>query len=140
MRYAELRFSTLQSNTRRLLAMMALGVSAFVAGCAEANPLGRQPVSGRITVEGSPLAAGAVMLDPGSEREGTAVGATIRDGAFTIERDQGPTPGIYKVRIYASSDVQAPVPAGSSNRKPRPMIERIPALQRTNRGNRRDPG
>ncbi|MDR3618003.1 MAG: hypothetical protein P4L85_01540 [Paludisphaera borealis] len=67
------------------------------------------------------------MLDPGSEREGTAVGATIRDGAFTIKRDQGPTPGAYKVRIYASSDVQASAPAGSSNRKPRPMVERIPA-------------
>lgn len=66
------------------------------------------------------------MLDPGSGREGTAVGATIRDGAFAIERDDGPTPGTYKVRIYASSDVQAPAPAGSSDRKPRPMVERIP--------------
>lgn len=71
------------------------------------------------------------MLDPGTEREGTAVGATIQDGAFSIGRDQGPTPGTYKVRIYASSKIQAPPPPGSSNRKPRPMVERIPARYNT---------
>jgi hypothetical protein len=65
-------------------------------GCAEDDPLGRQAVSGRVTIDGSSLADGAIMLDPGSEREGTAVGATIQDGGFTIERADGPTPGTYK--------------------------------------------
>lgn len=109
----------------------ALGVSTFVAGCADADPLGRQPVSGRITIDGAPLSSGAIMLDPGTEREGTAVGATIHDGAFSIEREEGPTPGTYKVRIYSSSNVQAPAPPGSSDRKPRPMVERIPARYNT---------
>jgi len=107
--------------------MALLGACSLVAGCAGADPMGRQPVSGRITIEGAPLDAGAIMLDPGSGREGTAVGGTIRAGAFSIGRDRGPTRGTYKVRIYASSDEQAPVPKGASDRKPRPMIERIPA-------------
>ena len=54
-------------------------------------------MSGRIMIDGSPLPSGAIMLDPGTEREGTAVGATIQDGAFSIGRDEGPTPGTYKV-------------------------------------------
>ena len=95
-------------------------------GCSGDDPLDRQAVMGTIEFRGQPLAAGAVMLDPISELAGTAVGATIHDGSFAIARKDGPVPGSYKVRIYASSRVQAPAPKGASERKPRPMVELIP--------------
>jgi hypothetical protein len=95
-------------------------------GCSGDDPLNRQAISGTIRLGGQPLAAGAVLLDPISERTGTAVGATIHDGGFAIARKDGPVPGSYKVRIYASSRIQAPAPKGASQRKPRPMVELIP--------------
>ncbi len=95
-------------------------------GCSEVDSLNRQPISGRISLAGQPLAAGAILLEPISEQTGTAVGATIHDGGFSIARKDGPVPGSYKVRIYARSRRQAPPPKGASERKPRPMVELIP--------------
>jgi hypothetical protein len=95
-------------------------------GCSGEDPLDRQAISGTIRIGGQPLDAGAILLDPISNHAGTAVGATVHDGSFTIIRKDGPVPGSYKVRIYASSGVQAPAPKGASERKPRPMVELIP--------------
>ncbi len=107
--------------------LTALILTLFAcAGCSEDDPLDRQAISGTIRLGGRPLAAGAVLLDPISERTGTAVGATIHNGGFAIARKDGPVPGSYKVRIYASSRKQAPAPKGASERKPRPMVELIP--------------
>jgi hypothetical protein len=43
-----------------------------------------------------------------------------------ITREQGAVPGMYRVRVYASSGKQAPASAGQTERTPRPMIERLP--------------
>lgn len=108
-------------------ALVVLTLTQFVCtGCYRDDPLDRQAISGTIRLGGQPLAAGAILFDPVSEQAGTAVGATIHDGSFAIARKNGPVPGSYKVRIYASSRVQAPAPKGSSERKPRPMVELIP--------------
>lgn len=99
---------------------------AFVAGCDATDPNGRVAVEGEILVDGRPLKAGAIALEPLGDGTTTSVGARIRSGSFAISRDKGPMPGVYRVRIYASSGVQAPPPKGASDRVPRPMIERIP--------------
>ncbi|WP_165249676.1 hypothetical protein [Paludisphaera soli] len=99
---------------------------ALIAGCSEPDPLGRVEVTGEVIVDGRPLDAGAIMLEPGPSGPPTAVGSTIRAGAFTIARPEGPAPGSYRVRIYASSREQAPPPRGASDKKPRSMIEKIP--------------
>jgi hypothetical protein len=99
----------------------------LVAGCSEPDALGRVAVTGEVRVDGRPLDAGAIMLEPGPAGPPTAVGSTIRAGAFAIARPEGPAPGTYRVRIYASSREQAPPPRGASDKKPRAMIEKIPA-------------
>jgi hypothetical protein len=57
-----------------------------------------------------------------------AVGALIQHGSFAIDRDRGPTPGWYRVRIYSNSGVQAPPGKGQSQSSRRPMVERLPAV------------
>ena len=59
------------------------------------------------------------------------MGSTIHDGQFVIEFADGPVPGLYTVRIYASSSVQAPAPPGRSTKKPRPMVELVPEKYNT---------
>ena len=62
--------------------------AVHLLGMCPGRSLDRQAVSGTIRLGGQPLAAGAVLLDPVSEQAGTAVGATIHDGAFVIARKE----------------------------------------------------
>jgi hypothetical protein len=105
------------------LAIFALAVTA---GCGAGDGLNRKSISGTVTCDGKPLPAGAILFEPDTYQSGTAVGATIQDGSFTIAGRDGPVPGSYKVRIYMSSGIQAPPAKGQTDRSPRPMVEFLP--------------
>jgi hypothetical protein len=102
-----------------------------VAGCGADDGLGRRAISGTVTVDGQPLGGGAILFEPATAGSGMQVGGIIRRGVFAIARDQGPAPGHYRVRIYASSGTQAPPAKGRSERTPRPMVERLPPVYNT---------
>ena len=101
------------------------------AGCSASDGLNRQAISGTVTCDGHPLANGAILFEPATNESGTAVGSTIRQGNFAVSRNQGPVPGLYRVRIYASSGTQAPPAKGQTDRSPRPMVERLSAAYNT---------
>jgi hypothetical protein len=100
-------------------------------GCGSTDGLNRQAISGSVTLDGQPISIGAILFEPATQESGTAVGATIRQGNFTISRRDGPVPGSYRVRVYASSGIQAPPAKGQTDHTPRPMVERIPARYNT---------
>ncbi len=106
-----------------------IGALALIAilGCAGADREGRQAISGTVSLDGHPLDTGAILLEPFVPGQGgTFTGTTIRHGEFTIGRDQGPTPGSYRVRIYsASAEQEPPRPQQTPNTR-RPMVERVP--------------
>ena len=94
-------------------------------GCGDGS--GRVPISGTVTLDGQPLAKGLIQLEPEADEEaGSAIGAVIQRGMFTVPQHEGPFPGHYLVRIYANSGVQASPAPGQSERSPRPMIDLIP--------------
>jgi hypothetical protein len=105
---------------------MAILALAAISGCSAGDGLNRKPLSGIVTCNGTPIATGAILFEPDTYQSGTAVGATIRDGSFTIPARDGAVPGSYKVRIYMSSGIQAPPAKGQSDRSPRPMVEFLP--------------
>ena len=113
----------------------ALGVILLLAasgGCGARDVWNRQAVSGVVTLDRQSLGDGAILLEPWlTSSSGMAVGATIRRGSFAIARDQGPTPGSYRVRIYSSSGVQAPPGKGQSESMRRAMVERLPEVYNT---------
>jgi hypothetical protein len=98
----------------------------LAVGCGPSDGLDRQPISGTVTLNGQPLVEGAILLEPATNASMTAVGATIRRGAFTIARELGPMPGRYRVRIYSRSETQAAPAKGQTERTRRPMVERLP--------------
>jgi hypothetical protein len=116
---------------RRLVRRSDLGILLVLvwgAGCGLDDSGGRRAISGVVTFDGQPLDNGVIRLEPRSASEaGMAVGATIRRGVFALARQDGPTPGTYRVRIYSSSGVQAPPAEGQSENTRRPMVERLPA-------------
>lgn len=110
---------------------MTIVLASLAVGCGSDDGLGRRAVSGVVTLDGRPLADGAILLEPPEGESGLAVGATIRRGEFAIGRDKGPVPGSYRARIYSSSGAQAPPSKGQTERTRRPMVEGIPDIYNT---------
>lgn len=105
-----------QRALRRILLLLLVAL-----GCGESDPLNRQAVSGKIMLDGEPLAEGTVEFTP--VNNGVPSGATVKDGLFTIPEEKGLPPGDYVVRVTAasSSGVTAEVP-GESNLIPAELI------------------
>lgn len=80
----------------RLKRILLVLVLAFCLGCGGEN---FQPITGSVSFEGKPLAKGVITLYP--KGEGTTVGGEIVDGSFALARENGPTPGKYRVEIIA---------------------------------------
>ena len=100
---------------------------AFGPGCVRGDNRGRRPISGTVSLDDAPIDEGMIQFEPApGEQSGTAVGSLIRRGRFAISKADGPLPGIYRVRVYASSDVQAPSEDGESPTAPQPMVDLIP--------------
>ncbi|AMV39047.1 hypothetical protein [Planctomyces sp. SH-PL62] len=83
----------------------ALAASLLLAtsGCdSTGDDLPREPVSGKVTIEGEPLAKGSILFRPsGGEAE---AGGSVEGGAFEIPRADGPTPGKYQVTVTEAVD------------------------------------
>jgi hypothetical protein len=125
------RPSSRAPGSRRRSRLGPAGMILFLmvaGGCGSSDGLDRQAISGIVTLDGEPLSDGAIHLEPETNQSSTAVGAAIRRGAFAIARDQGPIPGSYRVRIYASSGVQPPPAKGQTEHTRRPMVERLPDI------------
>lgn len=70
-----------------------------VAGCARS--VDRQPLTGKITYDGRPLAYGQITFSPDHAKgaSGPQGAGEIRDGAYKTSPDYGPVPGPNIVRI-----------------------------------------
>ena len=90
--------------------LMAIGISAIVSGgCSgEGDDLPREPIAGKVTLDGKPLEHGTIRFEPASmQGTSTVVGAMIDGGSYSVPRAQGPVPGEYLVAINSTSDAPA---------------------------------
>lgn len=106
-------------------------------GCKPSNPLGRVPISGKVTLDTKPLDHGMIEFwpedSPGetgsseNKRVKISSGAVVANGEYRIEKLQGLPPGKYRVRVFApQSDGPPPNPNEAPGPGGRPGIERIP--------------
>jgi hypothetical protein len=74
-----------------------LMVAGFVAltGCSKT----RVPVSGTITVGGSPMDFGSIVFAPEDADNGYKMAGRIMDGTYSLDATRGLYPGRYKVEI-----------------------------------------
>ena len=67
-------------------------------GCGSGNPQNRKAVSGKVNVNGAPLAGGAINFEPiGGGTVGS--GAMITAGTYAMAEKEGLPPGKYRVTI-----------------------------------------
>ena len=109
---------------RHLRALFAaLLVVAGFSGCGSGNPLGREAVSGKVTLNGKPLALGNISFDPVQRTGGIRSGALITDGAYVMDEEGGLPPGKYKVRIFAGEPNPPDMKAPDGGELPAPAAE-----------------
>lgn len=111
---------------------VVLGVfGVSVAGCnGDGDQRPRERVSGTVTLDGAPLAAGDITFmpaDPASSS--TAAAGKVVNGAYDIPHAEGPMPGPYRVSI---SSVEETAPPNAAKAQPgdgdAPILkERLPA-------------
>jgi hypothetical protein len=108
-------------------------VLVLLAGCGggDGDDLPREAVSGKVALDGQPLAEGAIQFLPegGPDAKGPTVsgGAVIKGGAYDISRAKGLTPGKYKVAITSAAPADAPAADAAPGPAPKPAAEKIPA-------------
>jgi hypothetical protein len=72
-------------------------LAVFFVGCGDDNPLGRQAVSGKVTLDGGPLDLGNIEFHPLDG--GAPSGGSITQGSYSIAEHEGLPPGKYRVAI-----------------------------------------
>ena len=77
---------------------MFIAIVAGTSGCSRSS---RAAVSGKVAMNGEPIASGDIAFVPVSLGQGAAGGAPIERGQYDIRADQGLAPGDYKVAIHA---------------------------------------
>lgn len=113
----------------RLLSIVLVIISlAATTGCGHRDRLNRQPISGTVLLDGTPLDQGTIEFAPRQEKRGVRSGATINAGKYAIPRDKGLPPGEYLVRIFSAQEqgvdgTQMPGPTEGKQQ----IVERIPA-------------
>jgi hypothetical protein len=80
----------------RLMAIAALAPA--LAGCGGGDGFPREPVSGKVTLDGSPLETGLITFAP-EDLKLPPAGTVITDGSYSMGRSEGPCTGPNKVTI-----------------------------------------
>lgn len=103
-------------GSKLILCLLLLAV-----GCGKTDPLNRQAVSGKITLNGEPLKAGTIEFAP--VENGTSSGASISQGEYSIPQPKGLPVGEYIVRISATNAEEQPIEVpGESNKIAKELI------------------
>ena len=76
-------------------------------GCG-GESLDRVPVSGTVTLDGSPLPSGSIRFHPLGD--GQSAGGSIEAGAFSIPQADGPAPGEYRVEVVSFQPTGRQIP------------------------------
>ena len=103
--------------------LLILGLPLLSAGC-NGDPHQRQAVSGTVTFKGQPLKTGSIEFSP-SDGQATGVSVTITNGEYKLEKNQGLSPGNYKVKINAPDKDNLDV-RGPQEDRGSPPKEKIP--------------
>jgi hypothetical protein len=114
----------------------AILVSALaIGGCTvdqttQVDTLPRVPVSGTVTLDGTPLTEGMIQFDPAEGTKGPTTSAEVSGGKFSIEKAQGPVPGKYKVVISGRPPAKLK-PGENPGGTPKVVPDPVPAQYNT---------
>jgi hypothetical protein len=87
------------AHTFRVLLTTAAALT--LVGCDGARDgIPREPISGKVTLDGASLEDGQITFTPAAGGEPIAA-AAIKEGRYTLRRADGPSPGPHRVNIWS---------------------------------------
>lgn len=86
--------------TKLLSGFLSLACALWIFGCAESGPT-RYPLSGAVTLDGQPVAAGFVTFEPvqATGKAAPTASTSVENGQYQLHQDNGPGKGGYLVRL-----------------------------------------
>ncbi|MBI1348179.1 hypothetical protein GC163_18040 [bacterium] len=124
-------------NWRYLYGNVCVLALCMIAGCSRpSDPYDRVGFSGEVTLDGEPLPAGFLYLEP-MEKQPTQASAIIQNGSFQVESHAGAVPGRYRVCIVRDDvsdlpdgvDPQTPEGAAIADKLSRaPTLKPLPEM------------
>jgi hypothetical protein len=107
--------------TRACAVMSSLLVASFLSGCGERTTY---PISGKVTYQGKPVPAGAVMFVPDHScgNQGLSVTAAIKNGSFATEAGTGVFSGPYTVTVYGNDGKPVATSEGGWEERGQPLF------------------
>jgi hypothetical protein len=94
------------------LAARLLPVCLAVASGCDRGDASRGAVSGRVTLDGQPIAQGSILFTPLDGTQGAAVGGEIKDGLYRLAGAAGPAIGKNRVEVHAVRKTGKLIPKG----------------------------
>ena len=111
--------------------LLAPSLALAVIGCSRSrDDLPREPVAGTVTMDGKPLPEGTIQFYPTGDPSKTAVvgeNAEIKEGNFSLPREDGLVPGTYKVSISHAELKEAKPKVKGKIKTPPPTSLTIPS-------------
>jgi hypothetical protein len=108
---------------QRRAVLVAICASVILAVGCGGDSLGRQPLSGKVSVNGAPLERGTVNFQPIDK--GIGSGARIEGGKYAIARKDGLPAGKYRVVINAPTPGSAPAASDAPPGEPPPPPQEL---------------
>lgn len=102
-----------------------LSIAALVGCGVAADPLGRQDISGEVTLKNEPLDGASILFEAEDPSIPTSGGATIENGKFELPKGRGLAPGTYKIRISAAGGNRETITDAPG--EPEVSTERVPS-------------
>jgi hypothetical protein len=95
----------LKKNSFLLLILIFVS-TLIITGCSKTDLKGRKPVSGTVTLNGTPLADGQINFEPiGTQKLKTRSGGSIKNGYYSLRGEFGLVPGEYGVVLSSMEEV-----------------------------------
>lgn len=93
--------STVWMRTRTIVCGLSL---PMLCGCGGGDGVRRVPVTGMVTVDGTPLPKGKVVFTPVDGNASLFASAPVSAGRFEVPETFGPIPGRQRVEIISTDD------------------------------------
>ncbi len=107
---------------RRLVGpLMLLGLTIGCGGQSD-----RVPVAGQVTWQQQPLERGSIVFVPSEGHRGPKVGGEVVSGRYSVVRERGPSPGIYRVEVRSDTGERPHAPTDKVAPRSKPADQAIP--------------